>query len=186
MKNPIFKKFFCSSYITHNASYIFFVYTLCSIFCTLTSCHTYSFTGASLSPDIKTFSVQFFPNRAPIIQPSLSQQFTEKLKEKFISQTNLVLINNNGDLSFEGAIIDYNVQPTAILGSEQAALNRLTITVSVKFVNNKDNKQNFETNFSRFADYDSRKNLTEVESTLISDINSQLVDDIFNKAVINW
>jgi len=151
-----------------------------------TSCHVYSFTGASISPEIKTVSIQFFQNKAPIVQPSLSQSFTEKMKDKFVSETNLSLIKNNGDLNFEGAIIDYNTQPTAVTGDDNAALTRLTIVVKVKFTNTKDSKQDFETNFSNFADFDSRKSLSTVELELISQINSKLVDDIFNKAVVNW
>lgn len=152
----------------------------------VSSCGVYSFTGASISPEIKTVSIGFFQNRASIVQPSLSQLFTEKMKDKFVSQTTLTLTNGPGDLQFEGSITDYFTQPTAIQGNEQAALNRLTINVKVKFVNTKDEKQSFESSFSRFADYDSRKNLATVESELINEICNQLVDDIFNKAVINW
>lgn len=152
----------------------------------ITGCGVYSFTGASISPEIKTISIASFPNQASLVQPSLSQVFTEKLKDKFVSQTNLTQINSSGDISFEGYISDYNSQPTAIQGNEQAALNRLTITVKVKFINTKDEKQNFESSFSRFADYDSKQNLSTVENQLISEICNQLVDDIFNKAMINW
>lgn len=152
----------------------------------INGCKVYSFTGASISPDIKTVSIQYFQNKAPLVQPSLSQVFTEKLKDKFVSQTNLTQVKNNGDLQFEGYISDYRTLPTAIQGNEQAALNRLTISVMVKFVNVKDEKQNFETSFSRFTDYDSQQNLTTIEIELINEICNQLVDDIFNKAVINW
>lgn len=149
-------------------------------------CGIYSFSGASISPDVKTFSVQFFPNRAQLVQPILSQAFTEKIKEKFISQTNLRQLDRNGDLQFEGYITDYKASPVAIQGTQTAALNRLTISVFVKFTNRVDPKQDFETNFSRYADYDSRKSLQEVEVGLIEEINRQLVDDIFNKSVSNW
>ena len=153
----------------------------------ISSCHiTYTFTGASISPEIKTISIQTFPNRASIVQPSLSNAFTEKMKDKFVAETHLAFTKVNGDLNFEGAIIDYSTQPVAIQGNDNAALNRLTITVSVKFTNAKDSKQDFETNFSRYADYDSKKSLSSVEQDLISQINQQLVDDIFNKAVVNW
>lgn len=152
----------------------------------LSACGVYSFTGTSISPEIKTVSIGYFQNRATTIQPSLSQVFTEKMKDKFVSQTNLTLTNGAGDLQFEGSITDYFTQPTAIQGNEQAALNRLTINVKVKFVNTKDEKQSFETVFSRFTDYDSRANLATVETELINEICNQLVDDIFNKAVINW
>ncbi len=149
-------------------------------------CGVYSFTGASISPDVKTVSIKYFPNRSSLIQPALSQAFTEKLKDKFVSQTNLRLVNESGDLMFDGYISDYRTQPVAIQGTETAALNRLTIAVNVKFTNQKDEKQNYETNFSRYADYDSKKSLAEVEQTLMDEINKQLVDDIFNKAVSNW
>ncbi|HMT29304.1 MAG TPA: LptE family protein [Bacteroidia bacterium] len=152
----------------------------------LAGCKVYSFTGASISPDIKTVTIAVFPNQATLVQPSLSQVFTEKLKDKFVSQTNLTQTQYGGDLQFEGAITDYFSMPTAIQGNEQAALNRLTIVVKVKFTNTKDEKQSFETSFSRFTDYDSRKNLTSIEQELINEVCNQLVDDIFNKAVINW
>lgn len=156
------------------------------IMLTTAGCGVYSFSGASISPDVKTFSVQFFPNRAQLVQPLLSQAFTEKIKEKFISQTNLRQLDRNGDLQFEGYITDYKASPVAIQGTQTAALNRLTISVFVKFTNKVDPKQDFETNFSRYADYDSRKSLQEVEVGLIEEINRQLVDDIFNKSVSNW
>ncbi len=146
----------------------------------------YSFTGASISPDIKTVSIQYFPNRAPNIQPTLSQEFTEALKDKFSSQTNLSLTNSTGDLSFDGEIRDYKVEPLAIQQNQTASLNRLTIIVRVKFTNSKNAKQNFDTSFSRYEDYESSKSLDSVEKELIKQIVKQLVDDVFNKAVVNW
>jgi hypothetical protein len=89
-------------------------------------------------------------------------------------------------LRFEGYISDYNTQPIAIQSNDLAAQNRLTITVSIKFTNTKDEKQNFETTFTRFADYSAKQDLSSVESGLIENISSQLIDDIFNKAVVNW
>lgn len=156
------------------------------LFTTNIGCHVYSFTGASISPDVKTVSVQYFQNRAPLVQPSLSQQFTEKLKEKFVSQTSLNVVTKTGDLNFSGYISDFSTAPISIQSSQTAAQNRLTITVNVKFTNSKDSKQDFETSFSQFADYDSRQTLTSVQDALIKSINEKLVDDIFNKAVVNW
>ena len=147
---------------------------------------SYNFNGASIAADVKTFSVQNFPNYAPTVQPTLSQTFTEKMKNKFLAQTNLKLIDKNGDIDFGGSITGYAVAPTAIQGNDIAANNRLTITVKVKFTNTKDEKQNFETSFSRFADYPSTKDLVTVETTLIQTITDQLIDDIFNKSVSNW
>ncbi len=152
----------------------------------ITGCGIYSFTGASISPEVKTISIHYFPNHAPLVQPSLSQTFTDALKDKFSSQTDLDLVPNKGDLNIEGEITGYSTQPIAIQGNQTAALNRLTITVKVKFTNKFDQKQNFETNFSRYEDYESSKNLSDVEETLNTQITNYLVEDIFNKAVVNW
>ena len=146
----------------------------------------YSFTGASISPEVKTISILTFPNQAPLVQPRLSQLFTETLKQKFVSQTNLSLVKKDGDLSLEGQITGYYTQPIAIQANETASQNRLTISVNVKFTNQKNDKQNFETSFSRYADYDSRLSLSSVEETLMKQINDLLADDIFNKSVSNW
>jgi len=152
----------------------------------LSSCGFYSFTGASISPDVKTVAVQYFPNRAATIQPTLSQVFTERLKDYFLEQTNLSLEADVGDLNFSGEIIKYEIKPIAIQANEQAAQNRLTIAVKVKFENTKDENKNFEQKFSRYMDYDSSQSLAEVEDNLIEQITNELAEDIFNKAVVNW
>lgn len=146
----------------------------------------YSFSGASVSPDVKTVSIQYFRNHASLAPPTISQSFTEALKDIFTSQTKLGIVSQGGDLNFEGAIVGYATAPVAIQSNDQAALNRLTITVSVKFTNAKDEKQNFETSFSRYAEYSSTQSLMTVQNGLIDQINQQLVQDIFNKAMINW
>lgn len=146
----------------------------------------YSFTGASIAEDVKTVSVKTFQSYAPLANANLSQTFTEALKDKFLSQTNLDLATRDGDLQFEGSITGYSVRSVAIQGNETAALNRLTITVKVKFTNTKDKAANFENNFSRYLDYESSQNLASIEDELIKDINDQLTQDIFNKAVSNW
>ncbi len=146
----------------------------------------YSMSGASIAPDIKTISIKYFTKTASLGPASLSQIFTERLKEKFLTQTNLTIINGNADLTLEGTISAYIITPQAIQANETAASNRLSITVNVKFTNLKDEKQNYETTFTRYSEYPSSQNITSVEDKLISDINDQLVDDIFNKSVINW
>ena len=153
----------------------------------LVSCKVnYSFTGASIPEDVKTVSVKTFQSYAPLASANLSQTFTEDLKDKFISQTNLDLAIKDGDLQFEGSITAYNITSVAIQGNETAALNRLSITVKAKFTNTKDKEQDFESSFTRYADYESSKNLASIEDELIKDINDQLTQDIFNKAVSNW
>lgn len=147
---------------------------------------SYSFTGASIPVQAKTISIAYFPNEALLVYPTLSSTFTDALRDRFTSQTRLDLVNFNGDLSIEGKITGYAIQPIAIQGNDVAAKNRLTITVKVTFVNKYDESQNFEESFSRFEDYDSSSNLNDVQDQLIETITEALVDDIFNKAVVNW
>lgn len=148
---------------------------------------SYSFTGASISPDVKTVSIQYFANNASLVVPTLSRVFTDALKDYFTSQTNLILVDRNGDLNLEGAITGYSVQPIAIQGNETAAQNRLTISVTVKFTNKKNEKQDFENKtFSRYQDYPSSQNLATVQDQLIKEIDDELIQDIFNQAVVNW
>lgn len=161
---------------------VVFVFGITSSACKI----SYSFTGASISPDVKTISVQYFPNMAPLVNPNLSQVFTESLKEKFLSQTSLSLVNGVGDLNFEGEIVGYDTSPMGIQSNETAALNRLTIKIKVRFTNAKDPEQDFTTTFSRFSEYESAKNLSDVEDELIDEIIKQINDDIFNKSVANW
>ena len=163
-----------------------YVYFLLLLFL-LNGCGMYSFTGANISADTKTISIQYFPNNAPLRQPTLSQIFTQALRDKFASQTSLSQVSSNGDLSIEGEITGYSVSPTAIQANQTAAQNRLTIEIKVKFVNTKDDKQSFEQKFSRYADYSSGQNLAGTfESGLIKTLTDQLVEDIFNKTVVNW
>jgi hypothetical protein len=162
---------------------------LALILLTTTSCGIYSFTGASISPAVKTISISYFPNNAQYVQPTLSRKFTDALRDKFAAQTNLTLVNSGGDLVIDGAITGYNpTEPSAIQGGadQTAALYRLTVTVNVRFVNKKDEKQNFESSFSRYEDYDRSQRLADVEEQLLDQINAALVQDIFNKAVVNW
>lgn len=153
---------------------------------TLAGCGVYSFTGASIPPEAKTISIQFIENKAELVEPSLSQSFTEALRDRFTTRTSLYLVDLDGDLQIEGEIRAYDVKPQAIQGDETAALNRLSITVFIKFINIYDENANFESSFTRFEDYSSSQDISEVKEILIPAINEQLVDDIFNKAVVNW
>ena len=147
---------------------------------------SYSFTGVSINPQIKTVSIQYFDNRAPIVQPQLSQIFTDALRDKVQGQTNLTLVTSYGDVDFSGEIKNYETRPQAITGNEKAALNRLTVTVRVKFNNEIEPEKSFDTSFSRYEDYDSSKDPSSVEGELINLIVEQLMEDIFNKAFVNW
>ncbi|MBK9733246.1 MAG: LptE family protein [Chitinophagaceae bacterium] len=158
----------------------------CIFLLACSGCGIYSFTGASIDPNVKTYTVHPFANQAQIVVASLANSMTEALRFKFITSTNLKQVESDGDLEFQAVIMSYQVLPVAPQANEIAAVNRLTITVSVEYFNHQDEKQSWTSSFSRYADYDSNKDLAIVQDDLIKDINEQLVDDIFNKAVVNW
>jgi hypothetical protein len=150
-----------------------------------TSCGLYSFTGASYGA-AKTVSIDYFQNMASIVVPTLSNTFTEALKEKFVKQTPLNLIAKDADLSFEGEIRGYTVNSIAVTAGEFASKNRLTITVHVKFVNKLDEQWSFDKDFPAYEDFDSAQSLASVQDGLIKTIVDKLIEDIFNASVANW
>jgi hypothetical protein len=153
----------------------------------LPSCKvSYSFSGVNISPEVKTYSVDYFPNRAAIVQAQLSQLFTDALLDKIQTNTNLDLSTGGGDVHFSGEITQYETRPTAITGQETAARNRLTITVRVKYTNAIEPDLDYDTSFSRYEDYDASLNLTDVENELIELIVENLIEDIFNRAFVSW
>ncbi len=154
----------------------------------LDSCFTikYSASGASLDPSIKTMSVQYFENRAPKVQAGLSQQFTEAMKNYMESNTNLRLVNGIGDVNFEGMITGYTTQPTAIVSGDKAAQTRFTITVKVKFTNSVQPDLDYDESFSSYRDYNNTENFDAVKDGLTVDILNEIIDQVFNKAFVNW
>ena len=150
----------------------------------------YSLTGASISPEVKSVFIDYFSNRARVVNPTLSQTFTEKMKDKFVNETGLSLEREQGDLEFSGEITGYEVRPLSIQQSDQgrdfASMNRLTVSVKVVFTNNKDHEQDFNTTFSAYYDWESTRSLNEIESDAADVIVEQLVEDIFNRSVANW
>lgn len=146
----------------------------------------YSFSGASIPLAAQTVSVPYFPNNAPMVAPTLSSTLTDALQDKFSRQTKLQLVSTGGDLAFEGEITNYTSTPAAITAAETAAMNRLTITVKVKFTNIYEPQNNYNKSFSAFAEYDATSLLQDVQDSLITEICEQLVQDIFNAAVANW
>ena len=145
-----------------------------------------SLTGGTVDARAKTVAIATFPNNATLVNPQLSQVFTAALKDKIQAQTPLTIVNNNGDYTIEGEITAYTVNPAAIQGNDTPAMNRLTITVRVRFTNSFNEEQNFDQSFSRYADYYSSQNLSSVESALVTESTEALTDDIFNKAFVNW
>lgn len=165
---------------------LLFAAVLCCNSCKLYKV-SYSMTGASISPDVKTFSVDYFPNKAPLVVPYLSSLFTERLTDYMRSKTGLIqMTDNNGDIRFEGQITGYSQRPIDITSDEVAASNRLTIEIRVKYTNTKDDKYDFTSTFSNYADYSTEVNFDSAEESLINDILDKIIEDIYNKALVNW
>jgi hypothetical protein len=176
--------FMYRKYISKLAAILFIV---AFVIAPISSCRVqYSFTGASISPDVKTVSIEYFQNLSSLVNPSLSSTFTEALKDRFITQTSLNLVKEYGDLQFSGQITSYGTAPIAIQSNEIAAKNRLTISIRVKYENTKDDKFNFDKTFTQFEDFNSDSEFTSVESDLVKSIVGKIIDEIFNSSVANW
>ncbi|CAM1360773.1 conserved hypothetical protein [Tenacibaculum litoreum] len=153
---------------------------------TIIGCGAYSFTGGNTG-NAKTIQVDFFPNQAPLVEPILSQKFTQDLQDLFTRQTNLTLVNSGGDLHFSGEIVDYRITPMSATAQQTAAQNRLTITVNVNFINALEEKDNFEKRFSFYYDYGANQQLTGgVLETALDEIIERITQDIFNASVAKW
>lgn len=151
------------------------------------SCGIYSFTGTSIQPDVKTVTINYFEYKALKVNPSLSNQITEALKDKFTKLTKLEQVDMDGDLEIIGEVTGYDVKATAVTANEQAAQNRLTVNVKISFINRKYPEDNFENkSFSAYADFDAMQTLDAVEASLCEEIVEQLCEDMFNATVANW
>lgn len=165
-----------------------YYYTLLIIICNVLfiSCGIYSFTGGNTG-NAKTIQIDFFRNNAPLIEPSLSQEFTQDLQDLFSRQTNLTQVKSDGDLHFEGEITGYRIVPMSATAQQTAAQNRLTITINVRFYNKLVEKDNFERSFSHFYDYGANTQLIggPLESAF-DEILERITQDIFNASVAKW
>lgn len=151
-----------------------------------TKCGVYSFTGGNTG-DAETIQIDFFPNQAPLVEPVLTQRFTNDLQDLFTRQTNLTLTNTNGDLRFSGEIIGYRITPLSGTANQTAAQNRLTVSVNVRFENKLVEKDNFEKTFSFYSDFDANSQLTGgVLEAALDEIIERITQDIFNASVAKW
>jgi len=150
-----------------------------------TSCGIYSFTGASVSPEVETYSVQPFEDNL-LENPNLKQLLTEALIDKLSSSTNLSPVTFDGDIQFEGEITRYSVRPVTNTTASTASQSELVIDIKMKFTNNAEPDKSFETQFSDFARFNMSENFSDAESILVEEINERLIDKIFNKSLVNW
>ena len=161
-------------------------YTIALLFLfTLNSCSVYNFTGAKV--DAKTFQVNYFQNRAELIEPGIERAFTQKLQNLIQNQTNLSLTTSNADLVYEGEIVGYRISPMTATADQKAAQNRLTVTVNVRFTNKNKEEDNFEKKFSFYQDYDGSTQLVGSQlATVLDEIFERITLDIFNESLAKW
>ncbi|MFI1771983.1 LptE family protein [Thalassobellus citreus] len=165
----------------------FFYFLFLAFSVSLSSCGFYSFTGASISPDVKTFQVNRFENNALLVEPGLERDFKLALEDLIQNQTNLSLEKSNSDLVYEGEITDYRISPTTSTSQNTAAQNRLTISVKVRFYNRKKEEDDLEQTFSFFYDYNGSAQLIGSQKTIAhEEIFERLTQDIFNATLAKW
>ena len=153
----------------------------------VSACGIYSFTGTSIQPDVQTITINYFEYKALKVNPSLSNDLTEAVKDQFRKLTRLSQVDMDGDLEISGEITGYDVRATAVTANEVAAQNRLTVTIKISFENKKYPEDSFENkSFSAYEDYDSMQDLGSVEAQLCEEIVKKLVDEIFNATVAQW
>lgn len=171
-----------------NKTIILLVISFSLLATSLNSCYwpQYNFTGAGKLVGVNTFSVYYIPNRARLINPNLSQELTDALQEKLLRQTSYDQVDDSGDLEFEGQITDYSVRPMNIKEGDLAAQNRLTISIKMKYTNNKDNELSWEKSFNAYEDFSGEALLEDAEGTIVPEIIDKLVEDIFNASIANW
>ena len=147
----------------------------------------YSLTGASISPETKTFQVNYFQNNSTLIEPGIDRDFTNKLIDLLINQTSLDLVKSNGDLLYEGEIVEYRISPTTATANNTAAQNRLTIGVNVRFIDKNDAEAEFEKRFSFYYDYPGSSQLIgSQKDTAIDEIFERITQDVFNASLAKW
>ncbi len=147
---------------------------------------SYSFSGTSIQPDVNTITINYIEYRALRVNPSLSNDLTEAIRNQFRRMTRLEQVDRDGDMEISGEITGYDVTAAAVTADEVAARNKLTVTVKIAFSDKKHPEEDFDKSFSAYAEYDSTNTLDAVESSLCAEIVEKLVEDIFNASVAQW
>ena len=155
------------------------------------SCGIYSFTGASIPPGTETFQVDYFQNVAgnrpgSTVEPGLDRDFTLALQDLILNQTNLSLVNNNGDLIYRGQITSYRITPMSATAQNTASQNRLTMGVNIEYINSKNDEDSFNQNFSFFYDFPADAQVFDIKDTAHKVIFERLTQDIFNASLAKW
>jgi hypothetical protein len=155
------------------------------IFCTVIS-GCYGFKGISIPPEINTFFVDDFENRAPSAPGAIEQTFAEALRTKVRNESKLRLTDQNADIIFSGAINRFNISSEAPQEGNTIAFNRLTISVNIEYKNSQNEEDSWTQSFSFFRDFDSNADFQSLQDEFVDEIFVQITEDIFNRAFTNW
>jgi uncharacterized protein YifN (PemK superfamily) len=158
------------------------------LFTALSGCKyiKYSFKEGNIPPEVRSISIAYIDNKAGIVVPQLGQQLTDKLRQKYMSETRLDIIPTEGDYDIKGSITGYAAEPVALQAGQTASQNQLKVTVQIQFRNKINPKADFNETFTQFAEYGSDKSLTSVELALIPIVTEKLAVAIFNKTLSDW
>lgn len=164
---------------------IFFILLLSGLFA---SCKiSYSFRTAAIDYNVtKSILISHFVNQAPLVYPPLEQQFNEELKDMFIRNTRLEMVNQNGDMELEGEIVEYSLTPMAVQEDAFAAETKLTMTVNIRFRNNKTEEPEIKEKISANRTFESNQVFDSVQDQLVGELVKEIVDQIFNATMGNW
>lgn len=162
-------------------------YAISSVLILFVSCSiSYQFEGGSVNYEsTKTIHIADFPNRTPFYSP-MSSMFNLAIRKRFVEQTRLKEVSNNADIEIEGEITNFDVAGMAVKGDAYSSQTRLTITIRVQYVNNKEAGKNVDQSFSAFQEFSSTKSINDVQDDLVKKILDELVDMIYNATIANW
>ena len=147
---------------------------------------SYSFTGITISKDVKTFQVDYFPNNAPLIEPGLNEDFRNKLIDRLNGQTSLTQVKSGGDIMFQGEIVEYKIEPAALSAGQTAAKNRLTIAIKIEYTNNKNSDDNLSKRYSWYYDYPASTIINDIKAEAQEEILNVIIDNLFNDTLAKW
>ncbi len=146
----------------------------------------YSFSGINISKDIKTYEVDYIPNNAPLVEPGLNEDFRNMLIDRIDRQTGLTQVKNNGDIVFQGEIVDYKIEPAALSAGQTAAMNRLTIGIKIDYINQKNPDDNISKRYSWYYDYPASTSINDIKAQAHEEILKTILDNLFNDTLAKW
>ena len=162
----------------------FFLF-LVPCFILINSCGVYSFKDVTIPPDVKSIHIGYIENKARYVNPQLSPQLTDRLKQKINNQTRLSQIESGADWDVSAYVSSYDIS-TAAVSNQKSSTNRLTVAVHIIFRDSKDEKKNYEADVTRNFDFDANTSFSSAEPALLQQILDSMPDDIFNRIFSNW